>query len=382
MRIRIPRGAGLTPASATRKLSLLTAVGVVAAGVIVSPLVHADRYQDQINSLNQQSAAKQGSINQLGAQAASLSDTISKLQAEIANLQAQIQANDAKRQETVAKIAQAEADLAKQKDTLAQNLKKMYVDGQMSTTEMLATSKSLSDYVDQRQYQNAVQASIQRTLQQINALKTELSNQQTTLERIIANQRSMQSTLASQQAEQNRLLALNQAQQTELDNQIKSNNSRVSDLRKQQALENARLGGGKIPAGVPGGGGYPGVWAFAPMDSMLDSWGMYNRECVSYTAYKVAASGRYMPYWGGVGNANQWDDNARAAGIPVDTHPRDGDVAVSNSGYYGHVMYVEAVASDGSIYVSDYNQQYDGLYRAYWISADTVSARNLQFVHF
>ena len=45
-------------------------------------------------------------------------------------------------------------------------------------------------------------------------------------------------------------------------------------------------------------------------------------------------------------------------------------------------MYVEAVGGDGSIYISDYNQQYDGLYREYWISADTVRAKDLQFIHF
>ncbi len=109
---------------------------------------------------------------------------------------------------------------------------------------------------------------------------------------------------------------------------------------------------------------------------------MYNRECVSWTAFKVYSSGRYMPYWGGIGNANQWDNNARAAGIPVDSNPRVGDVAVSHGGTYGHVMYVESVAGDGSIYVSDYNQQYDGLYREYWISAETVSKKSLVFIHF
>ncbi len=91
-----------------------------------------------------------------------------------------------------------------------------------------------------------------------------------------------------------------------------------------------------------------------------------------------------MPGWGwqARGNANQWDDNAISAGIPVDTNARSGDVAISNSGGYGHAMYVEVASDDGGIYVSDYNQQYDGLYREYWISASTVQARGLVFIHF
>ena len=116
------------------------------------------------------------------------------------------------------------------------------------------------------------------------------------------------------------------------------------------------------------------------MDSLVDSWGLYNRECVSYTAWKVWSTGRYMPYWGGRGNAKQWDDNARAEGIPVDGTPRAGDVAISNAGIYGHTMYVEEVYDDGSIRVSDYNQQWDGLYRMYTISA--AKADTFVYIHF
>lgn len=385
--LRMPRHTSAQTPKISYRVIAIAAVGLAVSGFVITPLVHADVYQDQINALNQQNATKQDSVNQLGAQAASLTDTINKLQAEISNLQAQITANAAKQVEVQGQIDKATADLATQRDYLSQNLKAMYVDGQMSTTEMLATSKSLSDFVDQEQYHNAVQSKVQQTLDNIKKLQAQLADQKATLERVIANQQQMKDQVASQQAEQNRLLSLNQAQQADLNGQIAANNSKVTDLRKQQAAENARLlfgnrSGGAIPAGSRGGGGYPSVWADAAQDSILDSWGMYNRECVSYTAYRVAASGRFMPYWGGVGNANQWDDNARAAGIPVDTNPRAGDVAISNAGAYGHAMYVEAVASDGSINVSDYNQQYDGLYRNYWIAASTVSGRNLQFIHF
>jgi len=371
-----------TNKTARRKVLTLSFFGLLAVAMASSPLVYADHFQDQINELNQQTSVKQDGLNSLGAQAASYQDAIAKAQAQISALQAQIQANEAQKADTIKKIADAQADLDHKKQLLSDVLKKMYVTGGMSSLEMLATSKDLNDFVDQEQYNNKIQSQVQTTLAQIREVQAQLDVQKTNLERMIADQQDMRVKVAAQQAEQNRLLSLNEAQQNELNGQIKANNDKVSDLRKQQAMENARLSGGKIPAGVPGGGGYPGVWAFAPMDTIVDSWGMYNRECVSWTAYKVAVSGRYMPYWGGYGNANQWDDNARSSGIPVDGNPRSGDVAVSNSGTYGHVMYVEDVASDGSIFVSDYNQQYDGLYRAYWVSASTVSSRGLVFIHF
>lgn len=357
-------------------------IGLIVGGVAVSPLVQAQTYQEQINALSAQNSDKQSNLGVLDDQAAGLQDTINKLQVQINALQSQIQINDAKRIDTVAQIAAAEAELTRQKGILSDDIKAMYIGGQMSSLEELATSQSLSEFADAQQYKIAVQHKIQAQLKSINDLKAKLATEKANLERMIADLNTMRNTVSTQQAEQARLLALNQQQQADLDNQIKANSAKIADLRRQQAIENARLFGNKIPAGIPGGGGYPGKWAFAPQDTIIDSWGMYNRECVSWTAYKVYASGRYMPYWGGIGNANQWDDNARAAGIPVDSRPRQGDVAVSNSGAFGHVMYVEQTAGDGSIYVSDYNQQYDGLYREYWIAASTVSARGLVFIHF
>jgi surface antigen/peptidoglycan hydrolase CwlO-like protein len=377
-----------------RLIAVAAIFGLIGLGAAVTThSVFADQYQDQINSLNSDSSVKQGSLNQLGFQASSLQDAISKLQTQIDGLQSQITANETARDQTVAKISKAEADITQQRSYLSDSLKAMYVDGGITSLEMLASSQDINHFVDQEQYQNSVQGQIQRTLDTIKQLRVQLDNDKATLERMIADLSAMRTTVTAQQAEQARILSLNQSQQDELDSQIKANGAKVTELQHLQALENARLSGGSPGVGANCGGGYPGkttnsrggTWGCNyDLDQGMDNWGMYNRECVSYTAFRVASSGRYMPAWGslGIGNANQWDDNARAAGIPVDGNPRKGDVAVSNSGSFGHVMYVEQVASDGSIYVSDYNQQYDGRYREYWITAATVSSRALVFVHF
>ncbi len=113
---------------------------------------------------------------------------------------------------------------------------------------------------------------------------------------------------------------------------------------------------------------------------------MYNRECVSYTAFKVhmdflaGRDSHDMPYWGGIGNANQWDENAIRAGIPTDYNPTPGSIAISNAGAYGHAMYVEQVGTvngQQAVYVSQYNASLNGLYSEGW-----RYTTGLVFLHF
>lgn len=374
----------------TKKLKRLGSTGALGLLALIllfnfSKSAFAAHLNGQINQLQQENQQTDSEQNVLEGEAASLGAKISTLQSEIAELEKQIRDNQVKNAEVQTKITAAETELERQKDLLGQNIKAMYLEGDISTLEMLASSNDLSEFVDKQQYRESLQSKIKDTLDSITALKLELKGQKEALEKLIADQEHMQGQLAAQRAENSRLLALNQNQQAELESEIRQNNARISELRRQQATENARIasGGGRgVPQGVPGGGGYPGKWAFAPIDSLVDSWGMYNRECVSYTAWKVWSTGRFMPYWGGRGNANRWDDNARAAGIPVDTNPRKGDVAVSNAGTYGHTMYVEEVNSDGSIVVSDYNLQWDGVYRIYTISAERVRSSGFVYIHF
>ena len=144
-----------------------------------------------------------------------------------------------------------------------------------------------------------------------------------------------------------------------------------------------------VVAGDPSRGGYPassrspwgGNWGTDyPIDNTIDNWGMYNRECVSYTAWKVAASGRRMPYWGGRGNANQWPSSAQADGIPTGSTPRVGSVAIRMSGYYGHAMYVERINNDGTVHVSQFNWLVNGQSGRY--SEMDISSYGLVFVYF
>lgn len=360
-----------------RNLALAVVIVAVVGGG--ANLAHADQYDDQINALRAQNANAQGIVNGLQGQASSYQDAINRLQAQINAVENQIVANEAQQVKLQQQITEAQNKLNQQRKYLGEDLKAMYMDGQLSTIEELATSKNLSDYVDKEAYRTTVQNKINIMIKQIAALQTQLQKQKTELDGLVKSERDQNNQLASAQSQQQQLLSYNQGQQAAYNQQISANSSLISELRRQQIAANARFIGGGAPGTGPAcGGGYPARWCEIPQDSVIDSWGMYNRECVSYTAFRVAASGRYMPYWGGIGNANQWDDNARAAGIPVDSNPRAGDVAISNSGAYGHAMYVESVNANGTINISQYNAALDGRYS----TRSGLGTGGLVFIHF
>ena len=370
----MPKRTIITSVSIKFRAVALVVLGLAVAGSVA--ITHADQYDDQINALQAQNDSTQGIVNGLESQAASYQGVIDQLQAQIDATEAALAANQALQASLQQQITDDQNKIVLEKQALSVDVKDMYVDGQLTTIEELATSKSLGDYVDKEEYRTAVQNKMDATIKEIAALQIELQKQKAQLDVLVASEQQQRDSLASAQSQQKYLLSFNEGQQSAYNAQISANAGQIAALRRQQIAANARFIGG-AGSGPACGGGYPARWCEIPQDTAIDNWGMYNRECVSYTAFRVAASGRYMPYWGGRGDANQWPDNARADGIPVDSTPHAGDVAISTRGAYGHAMYVEDVNSDGTIYISQYNAALDGRY-----STNTISPSGLYFIHF
>lgn len=381
--------------SRTGRISIALALSVLISAAALTNHVQADQFDEQIRALQNQNSSARENVNSLQAQANSYQDAISRLQAQIDGVLAQIAANQAEQARLQAEITAKQVEIDRQRELLGEGIKAMYVDGQISTIEMLATSNNLSEFIDKEEYRNAVQKNIQDAMARIAKLQNELKQKKVQVDQLLENQRAQEAQLAADRRQQSDMLAYTEAQKAQFNSQIASNTSRISELRRQQAIANARFSIGAPGVGVNCGGGYPGStggpwgnWGCNyALDNTIDNWGMFNRQCVSYTAFKVhqdflaGQNSRDMPYWGNIpANAKNWDDNARNAGIPVDYNPTPGAIAVSNDGEYGHVMYVESVGTQNgqpAIYVSDYNRGWDGAYREYW-----RYTTGLVFIHF
>ncbi len=348
----------------------------VALFLIATPqIAKANTIDDQIRILTQQASSQQAQADALRAKGDTLSNKLASINNQVSALATQISLNRAKQERLTAQIEQAKKDLVQKKQILDENVRQIYQQSQISPLEMLASSHSFSEYVDRQQYLDRIKDHVQEAAAAITTLKAELEKQQVDVANLIKQQGDLQQSLAIQQNEAASILNQTRGEESRYASLAAANNAQANALRAQQAAALAAIYG-NASGGVACGGGYPSRWCNAGQDTLIDTWGMFNRECVSYTAFKVAASGRYMPYWGGHGNAKQWPGNASAAGIPVDGSPRAGDIAISLAGPYGHAMYVESV-SGSNISVSQYNYANNGEY-----STMTIPSSGLSFIHF
>ena len=342
--------------------------------VILSPLVaKASPIDEQIAALNKKVQEASAVADSKKSEADTLKGKLASIEAEISAAQEQLNLTALEIKRTQANIDESNREMEKQKLILRDNLRMIYKSGSISPIEVVASSKNLSDFVAQQQYLDAIKRKVDDNLNKIEQLKKDLDAKKGQLTAQSSEQERTVAGIAAKRSEQQSLLDRTQGEESNFRKVIAEDTEKIKGLRRQQAAiissysTNVRYGGT---------GSYPWANVDFPND-YPDDWGMYKRQCVSYTAWKVDNSGRNMPRWGGRGNANQWDDNARAAGIPVDGNPRVGDVAINDSGYYGHAMYVEAILGNGKVRVSQYNAGNDGNY-----SESDVGISTLQFIHF
>ncbi len=347
---------------------------------VLPPGVVAESISETINNLQAENANNRKAVADLKDQAVSYQDAITRLQSQINILQGSINENQAKQANLQRQIEENQKELERQKATLGDNIRVMYVEGQITTIEMLLTSKDFSHFIDKQEYHNSLKNKIQETVAKITTLQEELNAQKQRVVALLNDQRSQQADLDKSRQEQSNMLTYNQQQQADFNAKTKANQQRINDLIAQQLRANSALPAsgyyflrfpGKVKSHSINVDDYPYADDGFSMSTAPgcndgdgpDRWGYCTRQCVSYAAWAVERSGRAAPRY--YGSAKYWVRAAQNDGVTVTTTPEVGDVAISTSGTWGHAMYVEDVDGD-RILVSQYNQQLNGRYSTQW----------------
>lgn len=208
------------------------------------PDVYARSIQDIQNEIaqKQQEANAAGAhAHELGEQADGIQGEINVLVDQIASIQAQIDVNTARQQELEQKISDAQAKLIEQKDLLSASIRSMYIEGDITPLEMIASSKNLSDFVDKQEYRDRIKQNITSTVDEIERLKKELDSQRQEVVAVISEQTELRSGLDSKNAEaSSKLAAVNQTK-SGFDAQVAARQGDISKLQREIAAMQAAL---------------------------------------------------------------------------------------------------------------------------------------------
>jgi surface antigen/peptidoglycan hydrolase CwlO-like protein len=360
--------------------SRIALVGVAILMITASSLqftrnASADQYDDQINAIQAQINSYNAQAATLASQAQTYQSAVAALQTQEATIQSQIDLSQAKYNQLIAQIADTTQKIADNQKALGDTIADLYIDGQVTPLEMLASSKSISSYLDKQTQQAAIKDQLNTTIKQIKTLQAQLDTQKADVQVQLGNEQTSHAALAAAQAQQQTLLDQTQGQEAAYDQLVASNRAQQDKIRDEQQAAIAatfRNTGGAtlIKGGQAASGGYPWNTANCPMDGIYstggsngnggDGFGYGCRQCASYAAWRVdKETGNYPVNWG---NAVDFPASAAASGFSEGSTPRAGSLAVMSAaqagGPDGHVAWVEAVNGDGTIIVSQYNYNY------------------------
>lgn len=337
-------------------------IAVVVSAVFVAPFsfrhpqaVQAesiDSLRARANELQAQIDANNAEARRLAGEADSLKKTIAAYDNQLAGIEAQISLITVKIQQLDEDLRNAQAELDRQKELLKASITALYKKGGASTVELLVGSDSFSAFINDQTYLERLKTGIQDSAEKVIALKQQIQAQQVEQKDLLAQQEEAKKAAANARAERQAILDKTQGEEARY-------KAVAADIAKQQqALLAEIVARSRVLTNV-GTGAYPwanyreGSWTHAGSCGYgddIDNWGYCYRQCVSYVAWKLYATGRDVP--SRYGNAADW--MWRTPLSKRGYEPRVGAVAVWG-GWEGHVAYVEEVYSNGQIRVSEYN---------------------------
>ena len=310
--------------------------------------------------------------------AESLEEAIAELDDEIEQAEAEIERINRSIARLQVELDAAQEELEFQQGLLRANMRMLYKRGGASTLELLASSDSFSEFIDEQEYLERLKASIQDTTRTVYRLRQEITYQRDEQRELLIQQEQIH--LSLQEARQQREELLDET----IDESERLREYGQALIQRQQEISRELL---RMSHVIPtdGNGGYP--WSNArcaytdersglclhPSDSLLhyewyvgdnennrrDDWGYFYRNCTSYVAWRSAQFGYALDLDGpdrrSLGHGGAWADNAeRYDELRVSDEPKVGSFAIFNIGGFGHVAFVEEVVGS-RVRISEYN---------------------------
>lgn len=315
---------------------------------------------------------------------------VDQLSAEIAEKELEIAETKARIEELEEEIEITEKKLFSEQEALAQVLINMHFESDAEPIQILAGANSISDLAEKAAREEVVKEQISITAASIRQAKEQLEADKAEVEELLAQQKAAKESMAAQKIEQQALVEKYQSDASAYIAAVESAREAQREAERIEKENHPELYGGSAYTGY---NTYP--WqANCPQEQDYyvtyingQKIGGYVCECVSYAGWKA------YEQWGiavGWGNAYSWAAGAKKdSRFYVDNTPAAGTIGQTSVGVYGHVFWVESVNGDGSINITEYNNDYgtylySGISRPGDFGARTIAANKVwqySFIH-
>jgi septal ring factor EnvC (AmiA/AmiB activator) len=199
----------------THQLYIFALILVLLATICASSLISRQNASAQsIGSLRNQSAQLQKQIEsnhaqaeELEGQGESLKRTIAGLDLKINRAETQIELTSVKIKTLELELEQTRQELERQKGLLRANMKALYMRGDASEVELIASSDNFSEYIDEQEYLERIKQGIQDSAQKVVKLEEKIEAQTNEQKELLEEQQSIKNSLDESRSERAQILA-------------------------------------------------------------------------------------------------------------------------------------------------------------------------------
>ena len=233
-------------------LFMLFVIGFLAASTQPSQAISNQERQKRIDELTTQIDKQVQDARKLNSQNKSAASQIAALKRERDYLQKQM----VKNQQDQITLSESVANTAKaiklQQDILGTIMADAYVDGTISPLEMLASSRSVADFIDKQTYQNAISHQLSNSLTKIKNMKKQLIADQAQLKQIAGEQYNQSLALTKQQKDQEALLVVSEGKGAKLTRMTAKMAQEKKQLQtsQQQVISSFMVGAEQVSDGT------------------------------------------------------------------------------------------------------------------------------------
>ncbi len=233
----------------------------------------------------------------------SLAKQLEELVKEMEDIQSQIAEKETELRKKEEELAEAQVQENQQYESMKKRIKYMYENGNAQFIEILCSSKSIGEFLNNAEYISTISEYDRKQLVEYQKIREQVEEQQKVLEEEYKKLETLQNELIKKQENVQSLMSSKESEISSLENELSETNEKLKELeaaaaealRKQQE---AAAGGGSAGASVISGNG------------------MFTHPCPGLTRISSPFGYREAPM-AGAGNNHKGIDFAAPTGTPI-----------------------------------------------------------------